>query len=71
MYLNKYNFLILNNTIQEISWILLYRDIFLISYRHLKFSISPSTNIEYNFKKFTRNYINLLNDKILYILSWL
>ena len=26
-------------------WISLYRDIFLILYRHLKFSISPSTNL--------------------------
>ena len=40
----------LNNTMQEISWISLYRDSFLISYRHPKFSILPSINL---------NYINL------------
>ena len=27
---------------KKISWIFLYRNIFLISYRHLNFSISPS-----------------------------
>ena len=46
MYVNNKIVCFLNNTIQEISWISLYRDSFLISYRYPKFSISRSTNYD-------------------------
>ena len=46
MYTNNF----LNNTIQEMLWISLYRDIFLKSYRHLNFSISPSTSLNRRIK---------------------
>ena len=41
MYTNKI-VCFLNNTIQEISWISLYRDIFLISYQLLNFQYRPA-----------------------------
>ena len=44
MYMNKI-VCFLNNTIQEISWISLYRDIFLILYRYLNFQYRPTLSV--------------------------